>query len=382
MKKLGKFLVAGALAAVATVGLVGCGESEKTYTGSYTYINAWTPAQDYGVTVTVKVKGSKIVSVECAADTDTVHNVTPTWANHDATVAALPDYLKKFEGKSVKEIKNLEVKTTNAVPDVGNASGQGDYILTGSTQTSGRIILAIQNALNQVKNGTSYGLVHGGGYVGKATISYKEGNVTDATLTEICFPTEVQAPAAVGDDYKVTVTVENHGSDVEKTFYKIFKVGSVEFTYDATAKAYKTAEGTTFEAWVATGSNARVYAETALANKIQVKVGEGTENKGEWKTDILNKASLCKDDNGYWTVGGVSKWKANRDATIAYVKAHGVDNLLKLTQDTAANSATKNQWFDGTLSTGATWKDFNSDTTGKNYVSYAQLIVNASNAAK
>ena len=155
MKKLGKFLLVGAVAAIAvagTVGLAACGDPvyNGDYEGEYKYENAWVSGSYYGVKVTVTVEDNIIKSVVCAADTDTMHNVTPSWANHDATVAALPAYLKTFEGKTVDEVKAIKVaKEENGEPTTlaKDATTQGDYVLTGSTQTSGRIILAIQDAL-------------------------------------------------------------------------------------------------------------------------------------------------------------------------------------------------------------------------------------------
>ncbi len=167
MKKLGKFLVAGALAAIACVGLVGCGNTAKDYTGEYTgeykYANPYAPDAPggYGVSVTVKVKGDKIESITCEDPEGGYHNITATWQEntekgqlgHDKTVAALPNYLKKFEGKKVDEIKKIKVAVeTNKAPTVleKDETTQGDYVLTGATQTSGRIILAVQNALTKL----------------------------------------------------------------------------------------------------------------------------------------------------------------------------------------------------------------------------------------
>lgn len=69
---------------------------------------------------------------------------------------------------------------------------------------------------------------------------------------------------------------------------------------------------------------------------------------------------------------GDYKWKANRDATIAYVKAHGVSKLLSLTV------GADKYWVDSNnVSTGATWSDLN--TVKEGTLSYAQLIVKAFN---
>lgn len=163
MKKLGKFLVVGAVAAVACAALVGCGEFTGTCQGEYKYANTHAEGTYYGVSVTVEVKDGTITKVTCADDTATMFNVTASWDGHDAAVAALPEYLKKFEGKKVADIKALNVATVSAEEaggyspegqpktDADSVEGWKDYVLTGATQTGGRIILAIQAALKDVK---------------------------------------------------------------------------------------------------------------------------------------------------------------------------------------------------------------------------------------
>lgn len=159
MKKLGKFLVVGAVAAVACAALVGCGA--QTYSGEYKYANPWNASGDgYGVTVSVEVSDGKITKVTCT-DPEGYHNITATWTEganpgdlgHDKAAAGLDAYLNEhIIGKTVSEIKAINVgKAENGVPNTGTESGQGAYVYTGATQTSGRIILAIQAALKDVK---------------------------------------------------------------------------------------------------------------------------------------------------------------------------------------------------------------------------------------
>ncbi len=162
MKKLGKFLIVAGCAAMACAALAGCGSDPVDYKGSYKYENSYHPGSYYGVNVTVTVEGDKITKVVCDDDTDTMHNITPTWQEnadkgqlgHDKTVAALPDYLKKFEGMKVADVKALNVsKNDKGQPNTDDAAhtSQGALLLTGATQTSGRIILAVQDALKDVK---------------------------------------------------------------------------------------------------------------------------------------------------------------------------------------------------------------------------------------
>lgn len=157
MKKLGKILMVGALVATVAAGsaaFTACGDTTYNgdYEGEYKYANPYDATQDgYGVHVKVTVKDNKIVSVTCT-DPEGYHNITASWdeGNDGAAAKGLNNYLKKFEGKTVDEIKAIEVAKDDkgapkAVKDA--ADTQGDFVYTGATQTSGRIILAMQDAL-------------------------------------------------------------------------------------------------------------------------------------------------------------------------------------------------------------------------------------------
>ena len=222
------------------------------------------------------------------------------------------------------------------------------------------------------KTGEAYGLVHGGSYVGYSRIVTNGDKVKDLTLSEICLPTQVKAADTVAAEDKVG------------EYYKTVSYGSVTLTYDADAKDYM--NGTTpLKTYLQTEANAKAYYEAVTTNAVSVTVG------GQKKTDVMTKAALSKDENGYWTRedkdgASYSRWKMNRDATVSYVKKYGLSKLLSL--EKTADGADKKEdkdvtyWTDGTIVTDATWTDLNSDTTGKNYYSYAQLIVKANDAAK
>lgn len=218
---------------------------------------------------------------------------------------------------------------------------------------------------NNGTTGEAYGLVHGAGYVGYATVTVSGDKVTDATLTEVCFPTQVTADANVADADKVTVGE----GDKAKSYYKTVSYGEVTMTYDA-ADGYKVGN-TVIKEYLKDAAKAEAYYKAVMKGEVTVTIGT------EKKTGVMTKAALSKDENGYWSTNLGTKlgWKANRDATVKYVKDHGVDNLLKLTQNKDTG-----MWMDGDISTGATWNDLNSVKEGS--LSYAQLIVNAYNAAK
>ncbi len=162
-----KFLMGAAVAATlcsVAIGAVGCGEEVKTYAGSYTYEDVYseaTPKTKYGVEVVVSVKGDKIVSVTVADDTSNRYNYTPIWQENMTTgdlgaekaKKAVPGYLKVFAGKKVADVKKLTVATlSDGTPDKSKKAEWNGFVLTGATQTSGRILLAVQDALKDVQS--------------------------------------------------------------------------------------------------------------------------------------------------------------------------------------------------------------------------------------
>lgn len=151
-----KKILAIALAVVMLVSvfaLTACGAD--TYTGECKYENAWVSGAYYGVKVDVAVSGGVIKSVKLYTDEETGWTATTTtWTTsegsndlgYDATVAAYEDYLGRFVGKTVEEVKAIVATATQ-----GTQSVEGEtYKLAGATQTSARIIVAIQNALSKI----------------------------------------------------------------------------------------------------------------------------------------------------------------------------------------------------------------------------------------
>lgn len=233
------------------------------------------------------------------------------------------------------------------------------------------------------KNGTgeAYGLVHGAGYVGYSKIVYDNDNVTALTLSEVCLPTQVKATEEVAEADRVAVT----GATSTTYYYKNVSYGSVTLVYDAT-DGYKVGSETLVK-YLENEANCKAYYEAVMNNQIKVSVG------GEQNSTLMSKATLSKDENGYWTTKDAqtnenySRWKLNRDATVNYVKENGTSKLKSLVKGDAVNDPKAGKdvqyWTDGTVSTGATWSDLNpSDKKGKTYYTYAELILKAEAAIK
>ncbi|MCX4286767.1 MAG: hypothetical protein OSJ68_05705, partial [Clostridia bacterium] len=193
----------------------------------------------------------------------------------------------------------------------------------------GRLLLAVQNALNELETREAWGLVHGAGYAGYATITYKAGAISDVTLSEVCLPTQVTAGETVSDEYKVTATINNHGKPAERVYYKTVKYDSVTMTYDATldengySKGYMVGDKTLVE-YFQTEKNVQVYYNAVMNNSVSVVVGKKGDGSDEVKKDVMTKKALSKEENGYWPnnthTGYDSAWKWNRDLTVKYVK--------------------------------------------------------------
>ena len=159
MKKLMVIALAVVMALSMVFVLAACGE-EQTLEGECHYANAWSATSpDYGVKVKVVVKGDRIKSVELVDYPDWVRT-TSTWTEKQAddkgpyqlgytkTEAAYAGWLEEtFAGVKVDTVKGW---TATATKD-GQSVGEGVPYITGATQSSARIIVAVQNALSKLK---------------------------------------------------------------------------------------------------------------------------------------------------------------------------------------------------------------------------------------
>ena len=168
MKRMTKLLAVLAVGAVATAGVVGlaaCGEKgiSGSAKGEYSYESY---GHTYGIKVEVTVENGKITKVErlehdWVEATDTVMGDWDGGANYNKEIN---NELKKFNGLSVDDVLDLEVAVTEAgAPETQKTNGEanpnfkplviGDtnLVLAGSTQSSGRLVLAVQDALENLQ---------------------------------------------------------------------------------------------------------------------------------------------------------------------------------------------------------------------------------------
>ena len=150
-KSVRRLLIALALslACVFAAAFTGCAPNlqDGVYVGSYSY-QSW--GTNYGIKVYVTVEGGKIAAVE-KAESDFVDVSSPrgdSWkeedvANWNDNLGAL---LESYKGMTVKQVlKNKVHCDSSGAPD--NSDYDDGLIISGATLGSGRLLLAVQNAL-------------------------------------------------------------------------------------------------------------------------------------------------------------------------------------------------------------------------------------------
>lgn len=149
MKTFKKLLIvlSALVMVVAIAALAGC-SSTKKYTGEYGYVEYGTK---YGVKVEVSVKDDKITGVKIL-DSDYVAATSEDhWDDKAIWDNGLANLLKSYEGKTVEEVCALKVEVKdNGAPLTSDDDVEVDYgnlVITGATMGSGRLLLAVQNAL-------------------------------------------------------------------------------------------------------------------------------------------------------------------------------------------------------------------------------------------
>ena len=175
MKRMTKLLAVLAVGAVATAGVVGlaaCGEKGETYEGDYHYVaNAGAENETtYGIKVNVTVTGDTIDSVEIA-DSNYVE-VTDSWSDKALWNDGIEALLAKYKGLKVDDVLAIDVQVRSDGEDakypasgwqpagcpvedtvegfVPFTVGETNLLIDGATQGSGRLLLAVQDALEKL----------------------------------------------------------------------------------------------------------------------------------------------------------------------------------------------------------------------------------------
>ena len=151
MKKI-LVLALAIVMALSVVALVACDQGE-TVTGECKYSTQW---GGYGCKVDVTVKGGVITAVKLYTDEEAGEGfvrTTKSWEakegqlGYAAAEAAYEGWINKvFVGKTVAEVNAYVASATAEGQTVGTAAAN----LAGATQSSARIIVAVQNALSKL----------------------------------------------------------------------------------------------------------------------------------------------------------------------------------------------------------------------------------------
>ena len=151
MKKIFKLGAAACL--ISCAALTGGCADKATYSGETSYVEYGTT---YGIKVNVEVQGDKISKVT-VADSNYV-SASPSGWDSKPWFDNLPTLLAAYRGKTVEEILSKQVATYDT--GAGNAPYASDdaefvsfgdqFIITGATLGSARLMLAVQNALQKI----------------------------------------------------------------------------------------------------------------------------------------------------------------------------------------------------------------------------------------
>ena len=167
-------LVAGIVAIFGVAALAACsdnsnneGSKPQTVTGEYSYANPYAPeAAKYGVKVSVTVDDGKITKVEIV-DSEYVQT-SDGWKDGEAGknyLAKENEILGRYVGLDVDDVLAMKIATeTNGVPVSNNNDGSEnpdfddstfevdgkDLLEDGATQSCGRLVLAVQDALKKL----------------------------------------------------------------------------------------------------------------------------------------------------------------------------------------------------------------------------------------
>ena len=162
MKGMKKALICLALGAVAALGVVGFAACDSVITGEaegeYHYANPW-GGNDYGVKVKVVVEEDIIQSVTIV-ESDYVQ-ASATWTDRDNYLAQEAELLSRYKGLDVDDVMKIKVGistdpqgqplTQDEDGFVALKAGKTDLLLGDATQSSARIVLAVQNAIENIE---------------------------------------------------------------------------------------------------------------------------------------------------------------------------------------------------------------------------------------
>ena len=189
--KLSSVLACAAVLVVGAVSLSACATSTNDYYGEYSYANPWSEsAPDYGIKVKVTVqsdnKGYRIKSAETVESEYT--EVSEDWSGKSVWESGVNELLSNYRGKYIEDVimEPLKINAESA-PGQPESVADSGYVISGATQSSGRLLLAVQKALMKAAEEAGYSYAEGEykyanawgeGYYGiKVRVLVKDGKI-------------------------------------------------------------------------------------------------------------------------------------------------------------------------------------------------------------
>ncbi len=321
--------------------------STMTYTGSYSYDSY---GSTYGVKLDVTLTGCLISDITLYSDTETgwvsLSDAYPDYGwtedNRDNWTDNLDKLLESFYGMSADEVGAISATIAGVVGE--EDAVDDDYMITGATQGSARVVLALQNALcggpDGVVEDTAGGVVTADGtYTGSASGDW--GNSFDVSVTIA----DSKITAIVIEDSSVVGTsgfdsAFNTGKDaliaslVGKTVADV--VALEEYTKDNTLTSGATNSSNAFlaavqDALTVEGTTYTGSASGDWGNSFDVTV---TVADGE----II--AIVIEDSSVVGTGGFDSAFNTGKDALVASLVGQTVADATALADYTKDNTLT------------------------------------------
>lgn len=245
MKKILSIAVALVMM-LSVVALVACDNSE-TYTGSYSY-EAY--GLTYGAKVDVVMTGDTISNLRLYPDDETnwigLSDAYPDYGwtddNRQVWLDGVNNLMLSFVGMTADEVAAIDatIAGVNGTAD----SVDGDYNITGATQSSARLVLAIQNAIcdgpsapevsdedtSVTYTGSATGTVMNNDFTINVTVTVDDDKVTSVTIDEGS-ETNYSWSTTVTEDALDTLTA----SFVGMTVAEVLAVESATVTTDGSA---------------------------------------------------------------------------------------------------------------------------------------------------
>lgn len=116
--------------------------------GKYSVESVYAPGAYYGAEVKIVVKDGKIAKVAINPYSELIL-ATDIWEDRAVWENSVAALLESYKGKSVEELENINYSQDSGIASPPELSA-GGVLVTGASQSSGRLLRAVQNALSKL----------------------------------------------------------------------------------------------------------------------------------------------------------------------------------------------------------------------------------------